>query len=61
MVNIAARLCDIAADGQILLNQRAYAEVDREVKADSFGSVELKGVRKVVGVYNLRGLVEPMS
>ena len=61
VVNIAARLCDIAADGQILLNQRAYAEVDREVKADSFGSVELKGVRKVVGVYNLRGLVEPMS
>jgi class 3 adenylate cyclase len=61
VVNIAARLCDIAADGQILLNQRAYAEVDREVRADAFGSVELKGIRKVVGVYNLRDLVEPMS
>lgn len=56
VVNIAARLCDTAADGEILLNQRAYADVETQVEAEAKGSVDLKGVRKAVEVYDLGGL-----
>ncbi|WP_193367822.1 adenylate/guanylate cyclase domain-containing protein [Pelagibius marinus] len=58
VVNVAARLCDTAAEGQILLSQRAHADVEGQVKAEAMGSFDLKGVRKPVGVYDLRGLVE---
>lgn len=56
VVNVAARLCDKAADGQILLSRRAYDDVEAKVSAEPFGSLELKGVRKAVEVFALPGL-----
>jgi class 3 adenylate cyclase len=56
VVNVAARLCDKAADGQILLGRRAYEDVEAQVQVEPIGSFELKGVRKPVEVYDLRGL-----
>lgn len=56
VVNVAARLCDQAADGQILVGRRAYAEVEGQVRAEPAGSFALKGVRKPVEAFNLRGL-----
>lgn len=56
VVNVAARLCDKAADGQILLGRRAYEDVEAQVQVEPIGSFELKGVRKPVEVFDLRGL-----
>lgn len=57
-VNIASRLCDQAADGQILLNQRAYRDVEGKVKAEHVGASKLKGVRNPVETYAVLGLNE---
>jgi class 3 adenylate cyclase len=54
-VNIAARLCDRAVDGQILLSQRAYVDVESLVDAELLGAFELKGVRNAVETYSVVG------
>jgi len=53
VVNIAARLCDAAGDGQILLNQRAYVDVEAKVKVEACRPLELKGLGKEIESYNL--------
>jgi class 3 adenylate cyclase len=55
-VNIASRLCDKATDGQILITQRAYLDVETHVQAKSLGALELKGVKHAPEVYNIDGL-----
>lgn len=57
VVNVAARLCDKAADGQILLNQRAYVDVESRVQVDDLGPLELKGVRNPVQAFALEGVL----
>lgn len=57
-VNIASRLCDRAADGQILLSQRAYLDVEAKVEAAPLGPLDLKGVRQPVEALNVTGLRE---
>jgi class 3 adenylate cyclase len=54
-VNIAARLCDRAADGQILMSQRAHVDVEPMVEAEPLGAFELKGVRNPVETYEVQG------
>jgi class 3 adenylate cyclase len=54
-VNIAARLCDKAVDGQIPMSQRAYVEVEPMVEAEPLGAFELKGVRNEVESYSVLG------
>lgn len=50
-VNTAARLCDLAADGEILLSTRAWVAVEGQVRAESRGEVEIKGIREPVEVF----------
>ena len=57
-VSIASRLCDRAADGQILITQRAYLDVEPHVQAKSLGKFELKGVKNALEVCNILGLRE---
>jgi class 3 adenylate cyclase len=57
-VNLAARLCDHAEDGEILLSPRAFAAVEEAYDADSRGQVSLKGIREPVEVFGLRGVAE---
>ncbi|MDX1402130.1 MAG: adenylate/guanylate cyclase domain-containing protein, partial [Kiloniellales bacterium] len=52
-VNLAARLCDEARDGEILLNLRAYTAVEDEFSAECVGELNLKGIRTPVEVYRL--------
>jgi class 3 adenylate cyclase len=54
-VNIAARICDRAVDGQILMSHRAFLDVERMVDAEPLGALELKGVRNEVQVYSVHG------
>jgi len=53
VTNLAARLCNEAEGGQILVNQRVYVEVEGLVKAEPLGEVTLKGFLKPVPVFNV--------
>ena len=52
-VNLAARLCDCAEDGEILLSPRAYTAIEDDFDATSNGEVSLKGIREPVEVFRL--------
>ena len=53
VTNIAARLSDEAAAGQILLSQRAYAALEDRVEATPVASLELKGLARPIDAYEL--------
>ena len=55
-VNLAARLCDRAEDGEILLSTRTFAAIDGDFQAESSGEVSLKGIREPVVVFSLTGV-----
>ena len=57
-VNLAARLCDLAEDGEILLSPRAYSAVESFVEAESSGEFNLKGIKTPVEVFRVTGLRE---
>jgi class 3 adenylate cyclase len=50
-VNLAARLCDHAADGEILLSPRAYMAVEDAVDAERVGEMEFKGIHAATEVF----------
>ena len=50
-VNLAARLCDQATDGQILISRRAWVEVEEHVEATRVEDLHLKGVSGPVVAY----------
>ncbi len=52
-VCLAARLCDKATDGQVLVSQRVHTELDESVKAECIGNIEFKGFRKPLPTYNV--------
>jgi adenylate cyclase len=58
VTNIAARLSDEAAAGQILLSQRAYAALEGRVEAHICKSLELKGLARPVDAYELVRLTD---
>ena len=53
VTNLAARLCDKAQDGQILISQRDFAAVEKLVQAESAGELSLKGFHKPVPTFNV--------
>ena len=53
VVNLAARLCDLAGDGEILINRRLFADIDGKDEAVSVGMFELKGFERPVEVFSL--------
>jgi class 3 adenylate cyclase len=58
VTNLAARLCEAAAPGQILISQRVYAAAGDIVIADSIGELALRGFLKPERAYNVAGLDE---
>jgi class 3 adenylate cyclase len=58
VTNLAARLSDEAAGGQILVSQRLLAEVEDNVEAEPAGEYTLKGFSKQVSAFNILGLRE---
>jgi class 3 adenylate cyclase/CheY-like chemotaxis protein len=58
VTNLAARLCDRAEGGQILISQRVFAATEDAVNTEPFTEIELKGFPKPVGVFNVAGLKE---
>ncbi len=55
-VNLAARLCDQAGDGEILLSPRAYRAVEDLVEVESAGELTLKGIQAPVDVVRVTRL-----
>lgn len=53
VTNLAARLCDQARGGQILISQRVYAEVEELVETELAGELSLKGFHKPVPTFNV--------
>ncbi|HEX2137694.1 MAG TPA: response regulator [Microvirga sp.] len=51
--NLAARLCEAAADGQILVSRRVLHAVERIVEATRVGDLTLKGFARPMAAYNL--------
>jgi class 3 adenylate cyclase len=56
VTNLASRLCEHAAPGQILISQRLYASIQHTVVADPVGSLTLGGFHGPVPAYSVRGL-----
>ena len=51
--NLAARLCDQARPGQILISQRLYGVVESLVEAESVGELSFKGFHRPLQTYNI--------
>src|SRR5262249_42479923 len=56
VTNLAARLADEAAAGQILISQRLYAEVEDRVDVRSVGEFVLKGFQRPIAAFNVVGV-----
>ena len=55
VTNLAARLCDEAANGQILVSTRVASAVEGLVDAEPIGSLALKGLLKPVPAFSVHG------
>ncbi len=53
VTNLSARLCGEATDGQILVSQRVYAEVESLVEAVPLGALPLRGFAKPLTVFSV--------
>ena len=58
VTNLAARLCDQAQSGQILISQRVYTAVEGLVEAEPTEELSLKGFRNSVPTFNVIGMRE---
>ncbi len=56
VVNLAARVCGIAAGGQILATNRVHAAVDDRVTSNPLGDHDFKGLSRPVPIYDLAPL-----
>jgi adenylate cyclase len=56
VANLASRLCDKAANGQILVDPQVYDAIQTLAEVESAGDFELKGFRQPVSVFNVRKL-----
>ncbi len=56
-INLASRLCDEAADGEILLSTRAGIAVEEDFTVETCGEMILKGIREPVEVFRLVAVV----
>jgi DNA-binding response OmpR family regulator len=61
VTNLASRLADEAAPGQILITQRLYAEVGDDVEVQSMGEFRLKGFQRPVTAFDVLGIREHAS
>ena len=52
-VNISARLCDTAEDGQILVNQRALLDIEKKVIVEPLGHLSLKGMATPIEAHKI--------
>jgi DNA-binding response OmpR family regulator len=59
VTNLASRLADEAAAGQVLIAQRLYTEVEAHVEVEPVGEFTLKGFHQPVQAFNVVAVREP--
>jgi class 3 adenylate cyclase len=59
--NLAARLCEEAKDGQILLSQRAFAALKKPIDCRSIGELQLKGFHRPMPAFEIVGIDEQLQ
>jgi adenylate cyclase len=57
VTNLAARLCDTAASGQIVISPTVRAAVEPLVAVEPVGDLHLKGIHKPVAATNVVSLL----
>ena len=57
VLNLASRLCDASAPGQIVVSQRVLAEVEELVEAQPLGALELKGFGRPIEAFAVTAAV----
>lgn len=57
VINLAARLCDSATSGQIVISPRVRAAVEHLVEVEPLGDLNLKGFHKPVAAANVVSLL----
>jgi class 3 adenylate cyclase len=57
VVNLAARLCADAKDGQILIDSKVFAAVENSTGTEPAGELTLKGFTRPVRAFNVCGLL----
>ncbi len=55
VTNLAARLCQQAKAGEIILSQRVYAEVSETLEAEDLGELSLHGFARPARAYRWMG------
>jgi class 3 adenylate cyclase len=55
VTNLAARLCAVAAPGQILVSDRLLTRVEQHFQAKDVGEIELKGLKHPVRAHDILG------
>lgn len=53
VTNLASRLCDQAASGEILVSQRVHAEIDGQFRTEPLGEVVIRGMARAQLAYRL--------
>jgi PAS domain S-box-containing protein len=61
VVNMASRLGNAAAAGQVLISLRAFAEVEDVIDAEPAGELEMMGFHGPQQVFNVIGVKEPSA
>ena len=61
VTNLASRLADEAAGGQILVTQRLYAELEDAMDVEAVGEFRLKGFQRPVPAFNVLAVREPVD
>jgi adenylate cyclase len=56
--NVASRLCNEAASGQILISPRVHMAIEEHVTVEPAGEFELKGIRRPMAVVNVVDLAQ---
>ena len=61
VTNLASRLADEAAAGQILITQRLYAELEEQLEVEPVGDFTLKGFQRPVAAFAVLAVREPAA
>jgi len=56
VANLASRLCDEAKDGQILITQRIFAEIEGIAEVEHVGEHTFKGFHKPISAFQVIGM-----
>ena len=56
VVNLAARLCSEAKDGQILIEGKVHSAIEETSSTEPAGELTLKGIMRPVRIFNVCGL-----